>query len=76
MGASQKTAKGKGPSHEEFSQGISSEKDRRIREDIERGRWAPDSYLKGWFEYTDESFRSKALYQSELQSDFHWSDEE
>ena len=76
LGTSQKTTKGKGPGHEEYSQIARSEKERKLSEDLERGRWAPDSYLKGWLEYTDESFRSESDIQQELRQDFHWSDEE
>jgi len=32
----------------------------------EGGCWAPESYLKGWFQYTDESVCSIPIIQSEL----------
>jgi hypothetical protein len=76
MGAPQKAKTSKGPSHEELRQSYRSEEERRLCEDIERGRWAPDSYLKGWFEYVDESLCSESGGQSKFQSDLHWSDEE
>ena len=76
MGTQKETKQSKGQGDEERRQIYRSQEERRVSEDIERGRWAQDSYLKGWFEYTDESFCSEAQFKQELQSDLRWSDEE
>lgn len=76
MGTQKQTKQSKGPSEEERRQIYRSQEERRICEDIERGRWAQDSYLKGWNQYTAESFSSSPFEKQEFLTDFDGIDEE